>query len=66
MNGQKLATPAEVAQYLGTTVAQLAQQRYHGTGPRFVKMGTRRVMYRWSDIEAFLDDQTYVSTAGTR
>lgn len=68
MNGQqqRLATAAEVAEYLGTTVAQLAQQRYHGTGPRFVKIGTRRVMYRWSDVEAFLDEQTYVSTTGAR
>ncbi len=68
MNGQqqRLATAAEVAEYLGTTVGQLAQQRYHGTGPRFVRIGARRVMYRWSDVEAFLDEQTYVSTTGAR
>ena len=68
MNGQqqRLATAAEVAEYLGKTVGQLAPQRYHGTGPRFVRIGTRRVMYRWSDVEAFLDEQTYVSTTGVR
>lgn len=31
-----LATPAEVAHYLHTTTASLAQDRYKGTGPRFI------------------------------
>ena len=34
-----LATPAEVAEYLHTTTAALAQDRYKGTGPKFVKLG---------------------------
>src|SRR6185295_18877721 len=44
-----LATPAEVAEYLRTTTAALAQDRYKGTAPRFIKRG-RRVLYRWSDV----------------
>jgi hypothetical protein len=40
-----LATPAEVAQYLHTTTAALAQDRYNGSGPKFIKRGGR-VLYR--------------------
>jgi hypothetical protein len=34
-----LGTPAEVATYLHTTTAALAQDRYKGTGPKFIKRG---------------------------
>ncbi len=40
-----LATPVEVAEYLHTTTASLAQDRYRGTGPKFIKRGNR-VLYR--------------------
>lgn len=52
--GVDTALPAEVAAALATTEAGLAQMRYRGTGPRYCKVG-RRVMYRWSDVAAFLD-----------
>jgi hypothetical protein len=32
-----LATPAEVADFLHTTTASLAQDRLRGTGPKFIK-----------------------------
>ncbi len=44
-----LATPAEVAEYLRTTTAALAQDRYKGTGPKFIKRGSR-ILYRWSVV----------------
>ncbi len=44
-----LATPAEVAEYLHATSASIAQDRYRGTGPKFIKRGIR-VLYRWSDV----------------
>ena len=43
-----LGTPAEVADHLRLPVAQLAQFRYAGSGPKFVKIG-RRIRYRWCD-----------------
>jgi hypothetical protein len=52
-----LATPREVAPVLRTTEMGLAQQRYRGTGPKFIKRGSR-VLYRWSDISAYLDGHT--------
>jgi hypothetical protein len=39
-----LATHAEVAEYLHTTTASLAQNRYKGTGPKYIKRG-RRVLH---------------------
>jgi hypothetical protein len=60
-----LATPAEVAEYLHTTTASLAQDRYRGTGPRFIKRG-RRVLYRWSDVVDWLDRNTFQRTDDPR
>lgn len=54
-NGVDTALPHEVAPKLGTTVAGLAQMRYRGTGPKFIKIGNRRVIYRWSDVREYLD-----------
>lgn len=44
-----LATPDEVAKFLRTTTAKLANDRYRGLGPKFVKHG-RRVLYRWDEV----------------
>ena len=51
---ETLATEAEVAAYIGTTVEALAQRRYRGTGPKHIKMGRRNIRYRWADVEAWL------------
>ncbi|WML66095.1 DNA-binding protein [Rhodococcus sp. AH-ZY2] len=37
-----------------TTPAKLANDRYRGIGPKFVKHG-RRVLYRWSDVHAWTE-----------
>jgi hypothetical protein len=59
------ATPAQVAQVLDTTEAGLAQMRYRGSGPKFIKSG-RRVLYRWSDVSAYLDANTCQRTDDAR
>jgi len=56
-----LATPAEVAEYLRTTSAALAQDRYRGTGPKFIKHGSW-VLYRWADVLEWLDHNTFQRT----
>jgi predicted DNA-binding transcriptional regulator AlpA len=53
-----LGTAREVAEYLQISEGSLAQHRYRGSGPRFIKIGGHRVMYRWSDIEDYLDANT--------
>lgn len=57
------ASAKEVAAYLHTTEAGLAQMRYRGDGPRFIKVGRRKVIYRWADVHAYLDANTRRSTA---
>ncbi|MFE3059078.1 helix-turn-helix transcriptional regulator [Nocardia sp. NPDC059239] len=59
--GLSLATSAEVAATLRTTPAALAQLRYRGEGPVFRKLG-RRVLYRWEDVNAWVDAQASTST----
>jgi hypothetical protein len=60
------ATAKEVAAYLHTSEAGLAQMRYRGIGPRFVKVGPRKVIYRWSDVHAYLDANTCQRTDDPR
>lgn len=54
----QLVLPQTVADYLGTTTGNLAQMRYRGTGPKFVKLGHRAIRYRWSDVEAWVEANT--------
>ena len=51
----------QVAEILHVSEASLAQQRYRGFGPRFIKVG-RRVIYRRADVEAYLDANTLQRT----
>jgi hypothetical protein len=60
-----LATPAEVAEYVRTTTAALAQERYRGIGPKFIKHGSR-VLYRWPDVLEWLDHNTIQRTDDPR
>lgn len=55
---EPLIPPKPVAELLGTTPQNLAQMRYRGTGPKFIKLGHRAVRYRWSDVEAWLEANT--------
>lgn len=57
----KLGTPAQVSKYLHTTVDALAQKRYLGNGPKFIKLG-HSVLYRWSDVLEWLDNNTIQRT----
>lgn len=60
------ALPSQVAPVLGTTEAGLAQMRYRGTGPKFIRVGGRKVLYRWSDVRAYLDANTLQRTDDPR
>ena len=60
-----IALPEQVAELLHTSEAGLSQMRYRGTGPRFIKAG-KKVLYRWSDIHAYLDANTVQRTDDPR
>lgn len=49
-----LATPEEVATYLGVPVATLYQWRHRGKGPKSRRIG-RHVRYDWRDVESYED-----------
>lgn len=53
---------AAAAPLLGVRKGTLEVWRVRGTGPRFLKVGSR-VLYRLRDINEFLDSRTRTSTA---
>ncbi|WP_426998180.1 helix-turn-helix transcriptional regulator [Pseudarthrobacter sp. N5] len=57
----ELLAPAELGQRLGKSTAVLANWRYLGAGPKFIKCG-KSIRYRVADIEAWLDQQTRQQT----
>lgn len=61
MDKDTMLTVPQLSEWLGTTSGNLAQMRYLGTGPKFVKLG-RAVRYRQSDVEAWLVAQTRQQT----
>ncbi|HEY9316116.1 DNA-binding protein [Williamsia sp.] len=61
IDASPLALPSEVAAYFRTSEAKLAQDRFRGIGPRYVKHG-RRVLYRWADVHAWADANTLQRT----
>ena len=59
----KLITTQEAATYLGVSKAFLERDRWAGARIPFIKVGTRAVRYRISDLEAYLDRQVRRSTS---
>lgn len=57
-----LYAPPAVAERLDLTVQALALMRHEGNGPTYIKVG-RRVRYRMSDVETWLEANT-VRTEG--
>lgn len=63
--GDKLYDGNGLAEYLDTTPGTLAQWRFLGKGPKFIKVG-RNVRYRASDVDAWLDQQTREQTGAVK
>lgn len=57
MNPDPLLTTAEAAELLHTPVGTLRYWRHQGTGPKGFRLGARLVMYRRSDVLAWLEEQ---------
>ena len=57
-------TIREASAYIPMTTAHLAQLRFTGKGPKFLKPTPRTVLYRKGDIDAWLDGSARTSTAG--
>ncbi|MFJ9848546.1 helix-turn-helix transcriptional regulator [Streptomyces sp. NPDC101150] len=57
-----LATPDQVAEYLGVTVKTLTQWRYLGQGPVWHKVGGKYCRYKWSEVEKWLAERAIDTT----
>ncbi len=64
-SADNLWAPGEVADRLAVSIGYLAQMRYQGTGPAYIKMGGKAVRYRESDIQAWFAANLRTSTART-
>lgn len=51
---RRFLDPAESGEYLGLSVATLANWRSAGTGPEYLKVGGR-IRYRLADLDAFVE-----------
>lgn len=56
-------TIPEAAAYIPMPRGQLAQLRYKGKGPKFLKPTKRTVLYRKRDIDEWLNQSERTSTA---
>lgn len=52
-----LQTQERVSEVTGIPTGTLANYRYLGKGPRYIKIG-KRVLYRRADVDAWLDAHT--------
>ncbi|MAL48484.1 MAG: DNA-binding protein [Methylophaga sp.] len=51
------------AEYLGVSKAFLERDRWAGARIPFIKVGSRAVRYRLSDLEAYVEQQVRLSTS---
>jgi len=58
-----LMKTSEAAEYLSVSMAFLERDRWAGAKVPFVKMGSRSVRYRLSDLEAYIESQVMHSTS---
>jgi hypothetical protein len=63
VDDETLMTPDEVAAHLRISTAQLAQMRYEGRGPVFVKLSGKGVRYSRRDVRAFVQGQRRAGTS---
>ena len=62
----QLLTTAQAAKYLTVSKAFLERDRWAGARVPFVKIGSRAVRYRLSDLDAYLESQVRYSTSDVR
>lgn len=66
MNPDKpLATPAEVAEYLGVSTGTLAKMRMRdGDGPVYIFVNTKTIRYEWPAVHEWITERARTSTDG--
>ena len=59
----QLLPTSRAAEYLGVSKAFLERDRWAGARIPFIKVGSRAVRYRLSDLEAYVEQQVRLSTS---
>lgn len=59
----KLLSTREAAEVLGVSVAFLERDRWAGAKVPFVKVGSRAVRYRMSDLTSYIEGNVFQSTS---
>ena len=61
-NADELLTTKQVSEWLGYSTQWLEIARTRGTGPRFMRMGPKKIMYRRSAVRAWLKKREHQCT----
>jgi len=61
----RLLTTKEAARYLGVSEAFLERDRWAGARIPFIKIGSRAVRYRITDVDSYIQDRVSLSTSKT-
>lgn len=59
----KLLSTKEAAEILGVSIAFLERDRWAGAKVPFIKVGSRAVRYRMSDLASYIDGNVFQSTS---
>jgi len=59
----KLIGEHEAADYIGHSVRSLQNWRVRGGGPKFVKISSRSIRYRFSDLNEWIESKLVSSTS---
>ena len=60
---EKLLTEQQVETLTGLSKRWLQKLRCQGAGPKYLKIGQKKILYRCSDIENFLKDHERTPTS---
>jgi len=58
-----LLTPKEAAPYLRASKSYLDKLRVYGGGPKFLRFGKRKILYRKADLDAWAGQHRFGSTS---
>lgn len=56
--GKRVISEARAARFVGLSLVHLRRKRRDGGGPKFVRLGERRIGYKLEDVVAWLDERT--------
>ena len=63
MPERNLLSPPEAADYLGISLSALNKGRCDGSGCAFVRISSRCIRYRIGDLDRYIAERIYKSTA---